>query len=565
MKLKKLPIGIDDFEKIRKEDFFYIDKTGMIKELLENWGEVNLFTRPRRFGKTLNMSMLKSFFEIGTDKSLFHGLAIEKEKELCEKYMGQFPVISLSLKQVKGNDYENAKEQMWSVIKREATRLKKLIQESTILDEDDKQDILNLSRGIGNIYESILAMTSILYKEYNKKVIVLIDEYDVPLQKANTKGYYKDMAELISQLFGYSLKSNTNMQFAVVTGCLRVTKESIFTGFNNPKMHTIIDTRYDEWFGFTEEEVKEVLQYYNKEDYYDITKEWYDGYLFGSVNVYNPWDVINWCEELTKNSDNLNHYLEPELYWVNSSENEIIRHLADMADDETREDLESLLRGESVIKKMNLQLTYNEIYNSINNVWNVLFMTGYLTYKERRKNGFFELVIPNKEIMMIIKTQIREWFDEKVKNDTENLTDFFMAIDNDDSEEIERCMNAALDASISYMDGGQLDIKENFYHGFLLGILNTRKGWITKSNREAGDGRLDIATYPKKCEYAVIFELKYAKTEKEDLYLLAQEALNQIKRERYDNYFIHLKPKKIVHYGIAFHKKYCCVLMEKEN
>ncbi|KIR03000.1 hypothetical protein P261_01815 [Lachnospiraceae bacterium TWA4] len=553
MDLKKLPIGVEEFSEFRENDYYYIDKTGMIKELVENLGKVNLFTRPRRFGKSLTMSMLKYFFEIGTDTSLFDRLSISKEKEICRKYMGQYPVISLTLKQVDGFDFDDAKLQLWSIIKAEAERFD-VLQESNHLNIRDKQNMMNLSMGIGNLEESLSLMSRILNKEYQKKVIILIDEYDVPLQKAYTGGYYKEMAKLISQFFGYGMKTNPYMEFAVVTGCLRIAKESIFTGFNNPKIHTIVDKDYREWFGFTDKEVLDLLTYYGKESYQTITKEWYDGYLIGDIHVYCPWDVMNWCYELTHRDSTI-----PKNFWANSSGNDIIYKFVDLADEETRKDLEKLMNGGSVWKTINFELTYSELEESIENLWSVLFMTGYLTYKSFDKKQY-ELVLPNEEVTDLFKTLVKRWFQKKVRTDEHGLKNFFEAMDTENPMRMEDCLNILMDSSISYMDGGNVKEKENFYHGMVLGMLNARKDWIVKSNREAGNGRLDVMAYYKWDKTAYIFEFKYANDEK-DLEKMVDRAVEQIEKNQYEKFFMPIRPDKIVCYGIAFWRKMCRVKM----
>lgn len=558
LKAKKLPIGLEDFGQLRKHNFYYIDKTGMIKELLENWGSVNLFTRPRRFGKSLNISMLKYFFEIGTDKKLFDGLFITNEVELCNEYMGKYPVIYLTLKTVEGVDFEEAKEQMWSAIKAEAERFDYL-QESERLNERDKQNMMNLSKGIGNLYESISLMSRILYREYNQKVIIMIDEYDVPLQKAEQRGYYQDMVYLISQMFSNGMKTNSHMEFAIVTGCLKIAKESIFTGFNNAVIHTIVDEQYEEWFGFTDLEVRQLLKYYGTEKYYDITKKWYDGYHFGNVDVYCPWDVISWCKQLTSTSNHI-----PKNYWINTSGNDIIKRFANKADLQTRDQLGELIEGKTVKKRLNFELTYNILDDNIENLWSVMFMTGYLTQSGSGEEGYYELKIPNKEVKAIFIKMVEAWFTEIVMEDKDGLQEFFEAIDAENAQDMQDCLNLYMDDSISFLDGGRINEKESFYHGLILGMLNSRAGWITKSNREAGDGRFDVITYPRRGKKAVIFEFKYAKDAK-DLDNAAKEALRQINKNRYDSYFGFRKLEKITHYGIVFHKKQCRVLKENYN
>ncbi|KIR03353.1 hypothetical protein P261_02168 [Lachnospiraceae bacterium TWA4] len=555
--MKKLPIGIEDYADFKKRDYYYIDKTGMIKDLLDHLGKVNLFTRPRRFGKSLTMSMLKYFFEIGTDSSLFDGLDISKERELCENYMGKYPVISLTLKQVDGFNFDHAKEQLWVSIRSEARRFG-FLEKSDQLSEDDCKVFHGLVGKTGNLESSLYELSQLLYQHYHRKVIILIDEYDVPLQKANIEGYYKEMAKFISQFFGYGMKTNPYMEFAVVTGCLRIAKESIFTGFNNPKIYTIVNEMYDEWFGFTDDEVQKLLADYGKSKYYQVTKDWYDGYQFGKTKVYCPWDVMNFCDQLSTTSDD-----RPQNFWANSSGNDIIIRFAELADEQTRIELEELLQGKSVWKQINFELTYVELEETIENLWSVLFMTGYLTFRNRDDKNQFELILPNHEIKLLFEKLIERWFKQKIKNDTEGLTDFFEAMDMEDAEQMEDNLNILMDSSISYMDAGKQKEKENFYHGMVLGILNARKDWVVKSNREAGNGRLDLLTYYKRAKVAYIFEFKYAEKEQE-LESLAQDAVEQIKEKHYEKIFMPRKPEKVVYYGIAFYKKQCRVKMEVE-
>ncbi len=557
MKFKKLPIGVEFFSDMIRDDYYYVDKTGMIKELLENKGIVNLFTRPRRFGKSLNMDMLKCFFEVGTDKSLFDGLAISKETELCAEYMGRYPVISLSLKEVKGLSYEEAMRSFYGLIRREAGRFDYL-QDSEILGEEDKASMkqLRIIRE-GAAEESVLEMSKILYNHYHEKVVILVDEYDVPLQKAETEGYYHQMVNFISKFFGSSMKTNPYMELAVVTGCLRVSKESIFTGFNNPKMHTILDKEYDEWFGFTDEEVRQMLAAYDQEEHYGLTKDWYDGYLFGGTHVYCPWDVISWVNQLVRNRDTF-----PRNYWAHSSDNQMIRRFADKAEAETKAELERLLEGKTVWKKVNMELTYNELDDSVENLWSVLFTTGYLTFRGRNEAGEYELAIPNREIQNLFRDIIDKWFKETVIGDLDNLRPFFEALEAFDAEELEENINYCLEESISYLDGGRQEEKEVFCHGMMLGMLKARTGWNVRSNREAGEGRLDVIAYPKRGRSAIIFEFKAVK-EYAELENAAKEALQQIAERKYDQFFEARPTKEVTHIGIAFCRKRCRVLIEK--
>ncbi len=555
MTLKKLPIGVEDFPTMCQNGYYYVDKTGMIAELLKNLGTVNLFARPRRFGKSLNMSMLKYFFEIGTDKTLFEGLEISKEQDLCAEHMGKYPVISLSLKEVKGLSFEEAMRSFYGLIRREVSRFDYL-QKSDVLSSRDKTMMMNISLGqiTMGIEEAVLEMSKILYNAYQEKVVILIDEYDVPLQKAEEEHYYREMVSVISKFFGSSMKTNPYMAFAVVTGCLCISKESIFTGFNNPKIHTIADERYAEWFGFTDEEVREMLAYYDRSEYFELTKEWYDGYLFGKEHVYCPWDVINWCDKIAKTSDRF-----PENYWANTSGNSLIRRFADIADEETKEEMEILLAGGTITKQLNMEITYDELDDSIEHIWSVLFMTGYLTFTGRDEEGAFMLRIPNKEIAKLFRNIFEKWFKDKVLKDEFGLGEFFKALDGADALRMEECINYYLEESISYLDGGKLEEKESFYHGMLLGILKSRAGWAVRSNREAGRGRLDIATYLKLGRRGAFFELKYAKNE-EELEAAAGEALKQIEEKGYDSYFKGKIMEQLDHYGIAFCKKRCVVV-----
>ncbi|MCD7885990.1 MAG: ATP-binding protein [Lachnospiraceae bacterium] len=555
MNKRKMPVGIDQFEKIRQQNFYYVDKTGMIKELLENWGEVNLFTRPRRFGKSLNMSMLQSFFKIGTDRSLFDGLAISKETNLCEEYMGQFPVISITLKQVTGTTLSAAREQMWEQIEEKADELG-FLQESDRLSSRDKRILQDLSNGEGNLEASLKQLSRILCKHYGKKVIILIDEYDTPLQRAYQKGYYDAMVDLIRQIFGYALKSNESLYFSVLTGIMRVSKESIFSDLNNPKMYTLLDEKCDEWFGFTDNEVRQLLTDYDLEKYFDTVKDWYDGYQIGRNSIYCPWDVINYCDQLLTDSDKT-----PRNYWANVSENGIIRTLAQMADSMTRDQIGDLIEGGTVNRPIVQELTYRDMTNSLDNIWSILFMTGYLTQHKQKEDGIYELCIPNREVKDIFKMKIQDWFQEKVREDTDGLKTFYTALDSGDAETLEDCLNFYLGTSISYMDGGTLDDKEKFYHGLVLGMLLPRKEWEFRSNREAGKGRSDITGFHLRTKEAFIIELKYSREETE-LSSDALEALQQINRMQYDQYFNIRNPKTLRHFGIAFCKKICKVRVE---
>ncbi|MCD8104801.1 MAG: ATP-binding protein [Lachnospiraceae bacterium] len=548
---KRMPIGIDDFATIRTDDFYYIDKTGMIKELLNNWGLVNLFTRPRRFGKSINISMLQRFFEIGTDKSLFDGLEISKETELCEKYMGQFPVISISLKQVNGDTYEEAKANIWKIIQTEARRFSFLM-DSDRLNVFDKDDLLRLINGNGLIDSSLYDLSSLLSRHYGKKVIILIDEYDAPLQKAYENDYYKRMTLLIRQIFGYALKSNSSLHFAVLTGCMRVSKESLFSDLNNPTMYTLMDEVCDEWFGFTDQEVQKLLEDYDLSQYYDITKDWYDGYRIGITDIYCPWDVINWCRQLLASSDR-----EPKNYWANMSENDTIYRFIEKTGENTRYDLEVLSEGKTIDKPLSFEFTYKDIYSGIDNLWSVLFTTGYLTQRGRNQDETWRLAIPNREIRRVFREQVQKWFLRRIEG---GLQDLYKAFDDGMADKIEDCINLCLKESISFMDGGNSEEqKESSYHMLLLGMVQGRPGWLVKSNREAGKGRADIIIINRLNNSGVIIEVKHTE-DAGKLQAKAGEACRQIKDMDYNEYFLGFQINKIEEYGIAFCGKICKVL-----
>ena len=560
MERKKLPVGIENFEEIRKEGFYYVDKTGLIRDLLNNWGKVNLFTRPRRFGKTLNMSMLKSFFEIGTDKTLFDGLAISEEKELCEAYMGKFPVVFVSLKGVDGLTFEDAYGMLRRILRAEISRLSFLMQSERIA-EDDKYSFERFLREQDtpeDVQESLKMLSSLLYQHSGQKVVLLIDEYDVPLDKAFQHGYYKEMVALIRGLFGQALKTNDFLQFAVLTGCLRVSKESIFTGLNNFDVNSIIDVEHDEQFGFTEAEVQELLQYYDRETAAPVMKAWYDGYRFGNAEVYCPWDVINYVDDLV-----FDPQARPKSYWINSSGNELVKRFIDKADTTTRDEIEELIAGHAVKKRIRMDLTYDEIDNTIDNVWSVLFTTGYLTQEGREMDGIYRLIIPNKEVREVFVLQIREWFNRVVANDrasTEKINRGFLE---GNVEDIQRELTHFLGESISVLDTkARNEEKEIFYHGILIGILKSNVSWAVRSNRESGDGYADILIKPKNPDTGIVIELKYARSFKE-LDQACERALEQIKDRRYDEALREDGRNEVLAYGIAFWKKRCKVVVDK--
>ena len=558
--LKKLPIGIENFEEMRREDFYYVDKSHVIEQLLTQWGKVNLFTRPRRFGKSLNMSMLQSFFEIGKDKTLFDGLRISDNQELCEKYQGKFPVVSVSLKGINGATYEEARRFLIKTINEEARRLS-VLSDSTELDETDHELLTQLKKKEmtnDSLVYSIRELTELLEKHYGSKVIVLIDEYDVPLAKANENGYYDEMVLLIRNLFENALKTNSSLKFAVLTGCLRIAKESIFTGLNNFKVYSITDKSFDETFGFTDAEVKELLRYYGQEKYYETVKEWYDGYRFGNVDVYCPWDVINFC------SDHLaDPGLEPKNYWANTSGNSVISHFIDSVGKPqklTRMELEQLVNGGIVQKEINSELTYKELYSSIDNLWSTLFMTGYLTQRGESSGNRYNLVIPNREIRNIITNHILKMFKENVKDDGKTVSDLCDALLNQNPEKVELIFTEYMKKKISIRDTfAQKPTKENFYHGLLLGILGFKENWSVMSNRESGDGFGDILIRIEDEDVGIVIEVKYA--DDGNLQGECEKALQQIIDIRYTEALEQEGIHTIIKYGIACYRKKCKVLM----
>lgn len=558
----KLPVGIENFEKIRRDGFYYVDKTGLIEQLLNNWGEVNLFTRPRRFGKTLNMSMLKCFFEIGTDQSLFDGLYISKNKALCDAYMGKYPVISISLKGVNADSYENARSLLKRIVMEEA-KMHRIIMSGNRLDDIDKAEYMSLvtgEMGEDTLVYSMKTLTALLEKYYEKKVIVLIDEYDVPLAKANENGYYDQMVLLVRNLFENVLKTNSSLKFAVLTGCLRVAKESIFTGLNNFKTNSILDEEYDETFGFVDDEVKEMLHYYGQDTHYETVKEWYDGYRFGNADVYCPWDVINYCDAHRRNPK-----LPPENYWTNTSGNDVLKHFiesAGAAKGLAKTDLERLVNGEIVEKDIREDLTYNELYASMDNLWSTLFMAGYLTHKGRVDTKRFRLAVPNREIRNIITEQVLALFKQNVEKDGQLLNDFCTALSNGHTDEVERLFSEYMKKTISVRDTfARKELKENFYHGLLLGILGFKAGWSVMSNRESGNGFSDIMIMIDDAEIGIVIEVKYA--ESHDLEAVCKDALKQMIDKRYTEYFEQQGIKKILKYGIACRVKECKVMLEE--
>ena len=569
----KLPVGIDDFRKLRESHFYYVDKTRLIEQLLLNWSEVTLFTRPRRFGKTLNMSMFKSFFDIGTDKALFDGLYISGNKELCDEYMGKYPVIFLSLKGVEGSSFDDARYMITELIGKEAERFRFLERSETLSENDKDRYRAIISQCDGKymmdaqlLVSSLQSLSQLLCTHYGKKTIILIDEYDVPLDKAFQNGYYKEMVSLIRGLFGQALKTNEFLQFAVLTGCLRISKESIFTGLNNFKVLSITDSRFDEQFGFTDCEVKKLLSDYGMDSHFDEIKEWYDGYHFGRADVYCPWDVINHVDHLRDDSK-----AKPQTYWINSSGNSLVRRLINRADSSTKDEIERLIAGEAIEKVIRQDLTYDEIENSIDNIWSVLFTTGYLTKIGEVKlpdseSYAYKLVIPNKEVREVFVLQIQEWFKAVVANDNDTMKLLSKAILDKDETILARQLNIVMGRMISILDTkAPDDMKENFYHGLLLGLLRgSNPDWLIKSNRESGDGFSDILIKPENPDLGIVIEVKYAK-EFKGLDAACDAAMAQIKQKRYDETLRDEGRCDILAYGIAFCRKRCKVVGENIN
>ena len=567
----KLPVGIDDFRKLRESEFYYVDKTRLIEQLLLNWSEVTLFTRPRRFGKTLNMSMLKSFFDIGTDEALFDGLYISGNKELCDEYMGKYPVIFLSLKGVEGLTYEEAFEAFVRIMGKEVNRVSFLADSDklTQIEREQYKGLTIMKNGRlafdkEKLISSLQLLSQLLYKHYGKKTVILIDEYDVPLDKAFQNGYYNEMVSLIRGLFGQALKTNEFLQFAVLTGCLRISKESIFTGLNNFKVMSITDSRFDEQFGFTDEEVRKLLSDYDMDSHFDEIKEWYDGYHFGRADVYCPWDVINHVDHLRDDGD-----AKPQTYWINSSGNSLVRRLINRADSSTKDEIERLIAGEAIEKVIRQDLTYDEIENSIDNIWSVLFTTGYLTKVGEVKladseSYAYKLIIPNKEVREVFVLQIQEWFKAVVANDNDTMKLLSKAILDKDETILARQLNIVMGRMISILDTkAPDDMKENFYHGLLLGLLRgSNPEWLIRSNRESGDGFSDILIKPENPDLGIVIEVKYAKEFKK-LDAACDAAMAQIKEKRYDETLRDEGRCDILAYGIAFCRKRCRVAGER--
>ena len=557
MEILKLPVGIENFEDIRRSGFYYIDKTILIEQTLNNWSKVTLFTRPRRFGKTLGMSMLRSFFEIGTDKSLFDGLYISQNKALCDEHMGKYPVIFLTLKGVEGLTFADAKMMLKSILSTEMDRHYYLKTSEALTDEDKAYFVKMLTGTDENINDSLRKLSQLLYKHYGKKVVILIDEYDVPLDKAYQNGYYHEMVSLIRGLFGQALKTNDYLQFAILTGCLCISKESIFTGLNNFEVVSIMDSMYDECFGFTDKEVQEILKYFNLSEHYTDVREWYDGYHFGNTDIYCPWDVIRYCKSLCADPT-----AKPQDFWSNSSGNALVRSFIDKADVQTKDEIERLIAGEYIEKEISQELTYDEIDKSIANLWSVLFTTGYLTKQGVTDDGKVRLSIPNREIKNLFIKKIREWFSDTTANDGKTLEQFCNAFVEKDTEKIEELFGDYLWNTISIRDTAVAkDKKENFYHGILLGLLGYKASWLIKSNTESGTGYSDILVEVPNNRTGIVIELKYA--ENGDMDAACDEALKQIEEKSYVDKLKQDGMRNFIKYGIACFKKDCKVVVSE--
>lgn len=555
---KKLPIGIENFEDMIKENYYYVDKTGLIKQLLNEHGLVNLFTRPRRFGKSLNMSMLKYFFEIGNDQAIFEGLEISKDKELCDQYQGKFPVISVSLKGAKAGNYEDAKAMMKYIMAAESRRLYDRMSGDKLSEKQKEQmkSLMSDNMKDTELMTALWILSFILKEYYGKKVIILIDEYDVPLDKAFENNYYNEMIILLRNMLEQSLKTNDNLYMAVLTGCLRIARESIFTGLNNFDIFSITDQYFDEYFGFTDKEVKEILQYYKVPEAFEQTKKWYDGYRFGNTDIYCPWDVINHCRALKVEPD-----ATPQPYWINTSGNYIVKRFIEKANQQTRREIEQLIEGKAIQKEIRLELTYNELDSTIENLWSVLFATGYLTQQGKPQGRTYSLIIPNESIRQIFIEQIQEWFKETTRKDENRLKDFCKAFEEGNAEAIEEQFNNYLMKTISIRDTFTTK-KENFYHGVLLGLLSYDPDWYITSNQESGDGYSDIMIEAEQARIGIIIEVKYAENIK-TLDKACQKALKQIKEKNYDQKLEEEGYETILNYGIACYKKRCKVLVDK--
>lgn len=552
---KKLPVGIENFEEMRKEDFYYVDKTSLIIDLMNGWSKVNLFTRPRRFGKTLNMSMLKSFFEIGGDKSIFDGLVVSNDKVICDRFMGQYPVVFISLKGVDGLDFKTAYEALCQIIVDEAARLRFLVDSDKIADDEKKflEKLINERYDASDIRKSLQMLCRLLEKHYGQKAILLIDEYDVPLDKAFYHGYYTQMIDVIRAMFGAALKTNDSLLMAVLTGCLRVSKESIFTGLNNLKVHSISDEKFDEYFGFTDAEVRKMLEYYGLESHYSDVRKWYDGYRFGGQDIYCPWDVINYCYDACSSA-----HAQPKAYWINTSGNEMVRRLISRGTDGTTQmDIERLIAGETITKTLNENLTHNEIDANIENIWSLLYMTGYLTAVGYPNGRQYELRIPNMEVRQIYMEQVLDWFKGRAAAQSDKLTGLYEAFESGSADAIKEYLDEQLLDTVSYYDA-----HESFYHGFLLALLSTCANWRVSSNIETGKGRSDVVVERKDRKIGFVVEVKDVK-DYEKLDAMCDAAMKQIEARDYTAILRRYRVKTIWTYGIAFWEKECKVVVKR--
>ncbi|MBS4956522.1 MAG: AAA family ATPase [Clostridium sp.] len=562
MDQKPLPIGIDNFEMLITRGYYFVDKTLLIKDLLDNKAAVNLFTRPRRFGKTLNMSMLQYYFEDRRDEFtgekidnsyLFEGLNIKVEGEKYTKDMGKYPVINLSLKSAKQRSLDLAFQCIREEISNEFKRHKYIIESDLLKAEKEHfMKIVNNDKDMSLYITALKFLSDCLNKYHNEKVIILIDEYDVPLENAFFEGFYKEMIGFIRSLFESALKTNSSLEFSVITGCLRISKESIFTGLNNLKIISILDDRYAEHFGFTDEEVVKICDDYNMEQKYETIKQWFNGYIFGETNVYNPWSVMQYVDDLKANINRL-----PKSYWANTSSNSIVKSLIERADDITKGEIEALIEGKTIEKPVHEDITYDDVYDNLDNLWNFMFFTGYFKkiserMDENTQESFVELAIPNLEVKYIFRTKVLKWFNEQIK--LYDMTKLFNAIVNKNPELFEVELNNLLLDTISFNDA-----YENFYHGFLAGVLSNMKGYIVKSNREGGTGRSDLFIKSvSRRGIAIVIEFKIA-NDIDDLEKKADEAIEQIEDRRYDMELRSEGYKNIFKYGIAFYKKDCLV------
>ena len=547
---KPLPIGVDDFKTLIDNEYYFIDKTLLIKELLDTRSVVSLILRPRRFGNTLNLSMLRYFFERAEEDNsyLFKGLKIMNESQKYLEHMGKYPVISISLKSTKQPNFDMAYAKLVESISKEFNRHRELLNSKALLGYE-RDTFKRIMEGKGNASDyntSLKFLSECLKKHYNKKVIILIDEYDVPLENAFFEGFYKEMVDFIRSLFESALKSNEALEFAVVTGCLRISKESIFTGLNNLKVCSILDENYREFFGFTEADVINICKDCDVTEKYPDIKDWYDGYCFGGIEVYNPWSLMNYIDDLRLDKNKV-----PLSYWANTSSNSIVRTLIERADKTTKSEIESLMKGESVVKEIHPDVTYDDLYTTSDSLWNMLLLTGYLK-ATAYNNETMHLEIPNKEVRYIFKNKILGWFKDNVTK--KDLTALYNSLINGNVEVLEKEIRSLLVNTISFYDS-----YENFYHGFMAGILLNMKDYTVKSNRESGDGRGDIFITNPEEDTAIIIELKVADKFK-DLESKCKEALKQIDSKHYDTELIEEGYEKIIKYGISFFKKKCRVL-----